>query len=299
METKYIRRELSAVIEEAYRYFSVITVTGSRQSGKTTLIRNLFPRLPYYSLENLDVRSFAENDPVAFLNQHKEGMILDEVHNAPNLLSYIQGMVDDDADRRFILSGSSQFAMLKKVTQSWAGRTAVFELLPMSYFEIREIAADTPLDHLLFNGFYPAIYSGRNVPKFLYPAYMKTYLDKDVRDLLQIKDMMQFHTFIRLCAGRIGSLFKASELANEIRHQLPHGHGVAVRVAGILYRGPAAPVFREHAQTADQNAQALLHGHGACLPSARHRIPGTTCPGQDAGGVVREFRRDGGIETAV
>lgn len=216
MEAKYIHRELSAVIEEAYRYFSVITVTGPRQSGKTTLLRNLFSYLPYYSLENLDVRSFAENDPVAFLNQHTEGMILDEVHNAPNLLSYIQGMVDNDADRRFILSGSSQFAMLKKVTQSLAGRTAVFELLPLSYSEIREQITDTPLDNLLFNGFYPAIYSGRNIPKFLYPAYMKTYLDKDVRDLLQIKDMMQFHTFIRLCAGRIGSLFKASELANEI-----------------------------------------------------------------------------------
>lgn len=216
MEAKYIHRELSAVIEEAYRYFSVITVTGPRQSGKTTLLRNLFSYLPYYSLENLDVRSFAENDPVAFLNQHTEGMILDEVHNAPNLLSYIQGMVDNDADRRFILSGSSQFAMLKKVTQSLAGRTAIFELLPLSYSEIREQITDTPLDNLLFNGFYPAIYSGRNIPKFLYPAYMKTYLDKDVRDLLQIKDMMQFHTFIRLCAGRIGSLFKASELANEI-----------------------------------------------------------------------------------
>ena len=101
MEAKYIHRELSAVIEEAYRYFSVITVTGPRQSGKTTLLRNLFSYLPYYSLENLDVRSFAENDPVAFLNQHTEGMILDEVHNAPNLLSYIQGMVDNDADRRF------------------------------------------------------------------------------------------------------------------------------------------------------------------------------------------------------
>ena len=181
METKYIHRELSAVIEEAYRYFSVITVTGPRQSGKTTLLRNLFSHLPYYSLENLDVRSFAENDPVAFLNQHTEGMILDEVHNAPNLLSYIQGMVDNDADRRFILSGSSQFAMLKKVTQSLAGRTAVFELLPLSYSEIREQVTDTPLDNLLFNGFYPAIYSGRNIPKFLYPAYMKTYLDKDVR----------------------------------------------------------------------------------------------------------------------
>lgn len=216
METKYIRRELSDVIEEAYRYFSAITITGPRQSGKTTLIRNLFSHLPYYSLENLDVRSFAENDPVAFLNQHEEGMILDEVHNAPNLLSYIQGMVDEKPNRRFILSGSSQFAMLKKVTQSLAGRTAVFELLPLAYSEVREQAAGKTLDELLFDGFYPAIYAERNVPKFLYPAYVKTYLDKDVRDLLQIKDMMQFHTFVRLCAGRIGSLFKASELASEI-----------------------------------------------------------------------------------
>lgn len=216
METKYIRRELSGVIEEAYRYFSVITITGPRQSGKTTLIRNLFPNLAYYSLENLDVRSFAENDPVAFLNRHEEGMILDEIHNAPDLLSYIQGIVDDEPDRRFILSGSSQFAMLKRVAQSLAGRTAVFELLPMSYPEIRDYAVDMSLDSLMFNGFYPAIYSGRNVPEFLYPSYLRTYLDKDVRDLLQIKDMMQFHTFLRLCAGRIGSLFKASEVANEV-----------------------------------------------------------------------------------
>lgn len=216
MKTKYIHRKMSAAIEEAYQYFSVITITGPRQSGKTTLIRTLFPHLPYYTLENLDVRSFAGNDPIAFLNQHAEGMVLDEVHNVPNLLSYIQGMVDENPMRRFILSGSSQFAMLKKVTQSLAGRTAVFELLPMSYSEIRESAANMPLDDLLLNGFYPAIHSGRNVSKFLYPAYIKTYLDRDVRDLLQIKDMMQFHTFIRLCAGRIGSLFKASELANEI-----------------------------------------------------------------------------------
>lgn len=216
MEAKYIHRELSSVLEEAYRYFSVITVTGPRQSGKTTLIRNLFPHLPYYSLESLDIRSFAENDPIAFLNQNEEGMILDEVHNAPDLLSYIQGIVDEHPDKRYILSGSSQFAMLKRVTQSLAGRTAVFELMPLSYSETKDLTADVPLDKLLFNGFYPAIYSGRNVPEFLYPAYMKTYLDRDVRDLLQIKDMTQFHIFIKLCAGRIGSLFKASELANEI-----------------------------------------------------------------------------------
>lgn len=216
METTYIQRKLSQVIKEAARYFSVITITGPRQSGKTTLIRNEFAELPYYSLENIDVRNFAQSDPVAFLNQHPEGMALDEVHNAPNLLSYIQGIVDEHPERRFILSGSSQFAMLRKVSQSLAGRTAVFELLPLAYSEIQTDAARKPLDELLFDGFYPAIYAGRNIAKFLYPSYVKTYLDKDVRDLLQIKDMMQFHTFIRLCAGRIGSLFKASELANEI-----------------------------------------------------------------------------------
>lgn len=214
--TGYIRRSLSEVIEKAFRYFSVITVTGPRQSGKTTLIRNLFPELPYYSLENLDARGFAENDPMAFLNQHGEGMILDEVHNTPNLLSYIQGIVDENPEKRFILSGSSQFSMMSKITQSLAGRTAVFELLPLSYSEIKGYVSGTSLDRLLFEGFYPAIHSKQNVPEFLYPAYMKTYLDKDVRDLLRVKDMMQFHTFLRLCAGRIGSLFNASELANEI-----------------------------------------------------------------------------------
>lgn len=216
MKAHFINRELSKTIEEAYRYFSVITVTGPRQSGKTTLLRNLFADLPYYSLENLDVRGFAENDPVAFLSQHDGGMILDEVHNVPNLLSYIQGMVDENHDRRFILSGSSQFAMLRKVVQSLAGRTAVFDLLPLSYSEIRPRAKDRSLDELLFDGLYPAVWAERNVPKFLYPAYVKTYLDKDVRDLLHIKDMMQFHTFIKLCAGRIGSLFVASELASEV-----------------------------------------------------------------------------------
>lgn len=216
MERMYIHRQLAGVIKEAANYFPVITVTGPRQSGKTTLLRNEFPALPYYSLENFDVRSFALNDPISFLNQHAEGMILDEVHNVPNLLSYIQGMVDDNPDKRFILSGSSQFAMLRKVSQSLAGRTALFELLPLAYSEVGRTASQKSLDSLLFNGLYPAIYAGKNIAKFLYPAYVKTYLDKDVRDLLQIKDMMQFHTFIRLCAGRIGSLLNASELANEV-----------------------------------------------------------------------------------
>ena len=216
MNSAFIERKIMPTIKEAAKYFPVITITGPRQSGKTTLIKALFKELSYYSLENPDIRNFAANDPVAFLNQDSRGMILDEVQNVPALLSYIQEMVDDAPSKRFVLSGSSQFSMLKTITQSLSGRTAIFELLPLSYSEVKKQADEKLLDELLFNGFYPAIYAEKNIASLLYPNYVKTYLERDVRDLLQIKDMMQFQTFLRLCAGRTGNLFNASELSNEV-----------------------------------------------------------------------------------
>ncbi len=217
MEETFIKRDLEPKIIEAAKYFPVITVTGPRQSGKTTMLRHLFPDLHYYSLEDLDIRNFAASDPVRFLHLHKEGMILDEVHNCPDLLSYIQGIVDEDHDKRYILSGSSNFALLKKVSQSLAGRSGVFELMPLSAAEAKNGGVDvTDVDTLLYNGLYPAVCSGRNIPKFLYPSYIKTYLERDVRDLLNVKDMRLFGIFLRLCAGRIGSVFNASEIANEV-----------------------------------------------------------------------------------
>lgn len=216
MENRFIHRNIEDTIIKACRYFPVVTITGPRQSGKTTLIKHLFKELPYYSLENIDLRTFALKDPVAFLNQSAQGMILDEVQHVPALLSYIQGIVDEDSSKRFILSGSAQFSMLKTITQSLSGRTAVFELLPMSYAEVKKMAAQKSLDELLFDGFYPAIYAGKNIANYLYPNYIKTYLERDIRDLLQIKDMMQFQVFLRLCAGRTGNLFNISELSNEV-----------------------------------------------------------------------------------
>jgi hypothetical protein len=216
MEEKYIHRALEKTVIEAAKYFPVITVTGPRQSGKTTMLRHLFPNLHYYSLEDLDTRGFAKEDPVRFLHMHPEGMILDEVHNTPEILSYIQRMVDEHPDKRFILSGSSNFALLKKVSQSLAGRSGVFELLPLSFDELTDDSHLKEIDTLLYNGLYPAICSGKNIPRFLYPSYIKTYLEKDVRDLLAVKDMMQFSIFLRLCAGRIGSIYNASDIANEV-----------------------------------------------------------------------------------
>lgn len=217
MAENYIKREMEDTVLEAARYFPVITVTGPRQSGKTTMLRHIFPHLRYYSLEDLDTRNFAVEDPVRFLHLHEEGMILDEVHHFPDLLSYIQGIVDESPEKRFVLSGSSNFALLKKVTQSLAGRTGVFELMPLSIREITgRVDYVAKVDELIYNGLYPAVCSGRNIPKFLYPSYVKTYLERDVRDLLNVKDLRQFNTFLRLCAGRIGSVYNASELANEV-----------------------------------------------------------------------------------
>lgn len=216
MDGSYIERDITGVVIEAAKYFSVVCITGPRQSGKTTLIRHLFPDFVRYSLEDLNVRNYAKADPVAFLNQTENGMVLDEVHRVPELLSYIQGIVDDHPNRRFILSGSSNFMLFRSVSQSLAGRVGLFDLLPMSLRETSMQTDSKNLDELLLDGLYPAICAGKNVSRLYYPAYVRTYLDRDVRELVNVKDLMQFNTFLRLCAGRIGSIFNASEVASEV-----------------------------------------------------------------------------------
>ena len=216
MNISFINRELGKTLREAANYFPVLCVTGPRQSGKSTLVNYLFPNYLQVSLEDLDIRAAAMDDPRGFLNQTSEGMIIDEVQRVPELLSYIQGIVDNNPERRFVLSGSSNFALLRSVSQSLAGRTGMFELLPMAYSEVSDVQSGQSLDETLFNGLFPAVCAKKNTPRFLYPSYVKTYLERDVRDLLQVRNLMQFNSFLRLCAGRIGSLFNAMELANEV-----------------------------------------------------------------------------------
>lgn len=212
----YIDRKLEQVIAEAAEYFSVISVTGPRQSGKSTLLKHLFPEFKKFSLKDVNVREFASNDPIAFLHQTTGGMFIDEVQKVPELLEYIQGIVDDNPERKFLLSGSSNFEVLHGLCESLPGRAGVFELMPMSYAEAHEQLNQKNLNTLLYEGLYPAVCAGKNKAKFFYPSYVKTYLEKDVRDLLHIQDQMQFLKFMKLCAARVGSLFNASEVANEI-----------------------------------------------------------------------------------
>ena len=212
----YLNRTMEDVIKEASQYFSVISVTGPRQSGKSTLLKHLFPDIPRYSMKDVNVREFAEHDPVAFLHQHPMGMFIDEVQKVPQLLEYIQGIVDDNPDCRFLLTGSSNFELLHGLCESLPGRAGVYELLPMTYHESESTMSAKPLDEFLYNGLYPAICAEKNKARLFYPSYVKTYLERDVRDLLKIKDQMQFMKFMKLCAARVGSIFNASELAGQI-----------------------------------------------------------------------------------
>ena len=212
----YIHRKIEETILEASKYFSVIAVSGPRQSGKSTLLTQLFPLYEKYSLKDLNILDYAKNDPIAFLNQTDEGMFINEIQRCPQLLDYIQGIVDNNPKRHFALSGNSNFEVMKNLSESLAGRAGVFELLPMS---IQEVTGKVDLDNLnqiLYNGLYPSICAKKNIAKFFYPSYVRTYLEKDVRDLLQIKDQIRFIKFLKLCAARIGSLFNASELGAEI-----------------------------------------------------------------------------------
>ncbi len=216
MRIDYINREIEKIIQEASDYYSVISVTGPRQSGKSTLLRHLFPDYKEFSMKDVHVREFAMNDPVAFLQQTADGMFIDEIQKAPVLMEYIQGIVDREPTRRFLLTGSSNFEMMRDLSESLAGRAGVFELMPMSLSETEAQRSAQDLTQQLFNGLYPAVSAGKNTAKFFYPSYVKTYLEKDVRDLLNVQNQMQFLKFIKLCAARIGSIFNAAELSAEV-----------------------------------------------------------------------------------
>ena len=208
-----IARTLTAKIIALAQKFQVITLTGPRQSGKTTLVRAAFPTMPYASLEEPDMRQIALTDPRGFLANYPAGAILDEIQHTPDLLSYIQSLVDQDRQVQFILTGSSNFLLMEKISQTLAGRTAVLHLLPFSLAELKPDAER--LESVIFQGQYPRIYDRDMVPTDFYPAYIQTYIERDVRLLKNIGDYNAFIQFTRLCAGRVGQLLNYASLASD------------------------------------------------------------------------------------
>lgn len=225
-----IKRALSAKLIEIVKKYPVITLTGPRQSGKTTLLRNIFPDYRYISLEDPDEHMYAEEDTRGFLSQFSDSVILDEVQQTPDLFSYIQTMVDaDDTPGRFILSGSQNFLLSSGISQSLAGRTAILHLLPFTRRELGRrpslsidslpdepaISLSTDLFTAMFTGFYPRIHDKHLDPQEWLVDYFQTYIQRDVRSIVNIGDIHRFSRFVRLCAGRTGQLLNLSSLGTD------------------------------------------------------------------------------------
>ncbi len=222
-----INRELQSKIKEMAKKYPVVTLTGPRQSGKSTLLKNTFPDYNYVTVEDPDIRLFASEDPRGFLATYPDKTIIDEIQRVPELFSYIQGHVDkENKEGMYLLAGSHNFLLMQHVGQSLAGRTAILRLLPFSHSEMQvgNILQET-VDEEIFKGGYPRLYDKNIAPGDFYPFYIQTYVERDVRLIKNIGDLSKFIRFIKLCAGRIGQSLNLSSLANEC--------GVAVSTAQV------------------------------------------------------------------
>ena len=211
-----IPRTLAETLLRLARNFPVVAVTGPRQSGKTTLARAVFADKPYVSLEDPIERTFAMEDPRGFLARFEKGAVFDEAQRWPDLFSYLQGMVDTErAPGRFVLTGSQQFGLLAGVTQSLAGRVGLTRLLPLTFDEMPASSQQLTIDSMLLLGGYPLLHSQPIMASDWFASYVATYIERDVRQVLNVQDMGAFQRFLRLCAGRSGQLLNLSTLAGE------------------------------------------------------------------------------------
>ena len=208
-----IERDITPRLTRLFQQYPFVTVTGPRQSGKTTLCRAAFPGLAYANLEAPDQREFAESDPRGFLAQFDQGAVLDEIQHVPTLLSYLQVLADEKRrNGLFVLTGSEQFRLSDAISQSLAGRTALLKLLPFSLAERRRAGASDRLNEILFSGFYPRIHDQGLDPRQALGDYFETYVERDVRRIGEIRNLSSFRLFVRLCAGRVGQLANLSSL---------------------------------------------------------------------------------------
>jgi hypothetical protein len=219
----YIPRIIEPYLLRIASEFPTVTILGPRQSGKTTLAQRLFPAYAYVNLELPDDRILAEEDPRSFLERYTPPVIIDEIQRVPNLLSYIQVAVDENRKSKgsYIFTGSHQTELRSAISQSLAGRTAIVYLLPLSIAELRETGRLLDRDEYLFNGFMPELYEEEIDPTTYYRQYYRTYVERDIRQLANIKNLQQFELFLRLLAGRIGQVMNMSDLANSTGMSVP------------------------------------------------------------------------------
>ena len=211
----YIYRDLSKPILYAHKFYPVILVTGARQVGKSTLCRHLFPDYNYINLEDNETLLKAETDPKLFLSSLGTTAIIDEIQRCENLFSQIQAEVDANPELRYVMTGSSDFTLMKNASQSLAGRIAVFTLPPLTFNELDSSLKNIPTEELYFRGFYPAPITGKKPPEIFYRNYYSTYIEKDIRRQLKVENLSKFDIFMRLLAGRTGSEFNASSISAE------------------------------------------------------------------------------------
>lgn len=216
-DEKMIKRQLTEELIQASSDYPIVTLIGPRQSGKTTLAKLTFPNYKYCSLEDPDIRDFAINDPRSFLDEYSSYVIFDEIQRVPELLSYIQGIVDKAQIKgQFILTGSHQLKLRADISQSLAGRTALLTLLPLSISEVLSHSKIKTRDELIFNGFFPRVYQDKLEPNRAYANYYQTYIERDVRQLINLKNLSLFEKFLKLLAGRVGQIINLSSLSNDV-----------------------------------------------------------------------------------
>ena len=246
-----VSRDVEASLLEMSKTFPAVAIMGPRQCGKTTLAKSLFPSLPYVSLEDPDVRRAAIDDPRYFLGRYVNGAILDEIQNTPELMSYLQGIIDASPGimGRFVLTGSRQFALMESMTQSLAGRIGILSMSPFTWREwYGNGLSKTDVDEMILKGLYPPVLTRKANPRLWYSSYFQTYLERDVRQILKIRDLSAFELFVRLLAGRTGQELNLNSLGVDsgVSHTTAKAWLSVLEASGLVFCLP--PYFRNYSK---------------------------------------------------
>ncbi len=260
MYQRNIKKKLISIAKQ----FPVVALLGPRQSGKTTLVKSLFPEYAYTNLENINQKDLALTDPLYFLKSYQKngGLIIDEAQNAPELFSQIQLSVDENRGH-YILTGSQNFLMSEKISQTLAGRVAIFDLLPLSINELKEAdLLSKDLNSALFRGGYPRIFEKGLAPEDWYPNYIRTYLEKDVRQMKNVHDLSTFQRFLKFCAGRVGQVINFSDLGRDcgISYQTAKGWLSLLEASFILFMQP--PFYKNYSKRVVKSKKLYFYDTG-------------------------------------